>query len=1854
MKLIFLFLSLMFSVTVFSQDVVIPLFGVMKDYDSNKKLSGVKVTVYAGSAKVDELTTPSNGKYGLALPLGKDYRVVYSKPGYVNKVVLIKGTGIDEELLPAGNQVPTPAIDLDLFSTRPNVDFGFLENQAVAEFDYKENEQQMYFNTGKAGQVKKKIEDLLAQAEKKGEEAEEKYQKLIADADKLYDVQNYEGAQAKYTESIQIKGKEMEPHPNTRIIEIDAILKKKKEEEVANAAANQAYDNLITAADNFKNAKDYEKAISKYEEASEMRPEEVYPKDQIDLLMKEKKKLERKAEFDALIKSADMFYGQNSMKAARDKYEAALKIDNTSQHAKDRMAAIDKAIKDQEDANNLKKKYDELVKAGDDLFNAQNWSDAKVKYQEAVKIESAATYPVERIKLIDEKIKEEEAAALKQEQITKLLAEGKTAFDAKSWDPAKTKYSEVLELDPANAEAQAKLLEIAAAKKAEEDNLAQKANFDNLIAEGDGFMSTNKYQEALDKYKAAQALMNVDPVQSKIDEAQTKLDELLDAEAAAKKKEEEYNALITAADNDFNLGQFQESIDKYKAAIAVKSDPYPESKIKEAETKLAELAKNNEKNAAYEKQIQAADQLLEQQKFEEAKVAYQEAVKLDDTQDYPKTKIDFIDSQLENLKNAAAKKAEYEKLVSEGDALKTAGDLSEARKKFVAAQAVDNQPTYPQEQIAAIDKELVEQASAAKKNEQITKLFAEGAANQLKKDFEAAVSNYEEILLLDNTNTEAQTKLDNARTEAAKLKGAAELEADYQKAKESGDDYLAQDNLEKAKQKYEAAKAIKDTPEVNAQLAIVEKKLAEKEAENAAKDAYDVAIDSADAAAGTNNYDAAIAKYKEALVAKPNDAYATTQIAAMETAKVENAGQAKIDEEYSKVIAEADAAMSSKNYEEAIKKYNAALAIKNTESYPSEQAAKAAELWKDETNGEDAAYQKIIDVANKKAAEKDYDKAIELFERAKSIKAGDPIPDQRITEIKAEIQAEKDALANQAKILADYSNKIKQAEVAATNKNYERAIELFEEAKVIKSDESTPDKRISEIQAIINSNANESALDASYREAIKKADAAFSLANYPTSISLYEAALLIKDEKYPKDQIELAKSKIKDANDANKEAQYLKFITSGNTKFKSQDYQEALSRYKDALAVKPGDKKAQDKIDETQQILDELANSNAEEQEKKRQFDALIKSADELFAQEEWMPAKKIYEQALKLYPLDGYAKKQIIECDTNEQNKSITQERALYDKIIAKADEYFADENYAKAKELYQRVQVNTFGNPYPKNQIDEIDRILAGPAVVDKGLENLGTIDNISLADGAALFQKADQLREQKKTNEVLDQLDQRTDNSIMRNDRENQEILGVDNEIFKINKLRAESAKTSDLGRQDIVEDVAKKEIELRDLSNQEDKYETGDIIREDQNITYTKRAVSEKNKIDYNIFYDNEKTVKDLSIKYSAVEREDIRENANQVQNDYQDIRAELEKVGSSAAKEQELRDVNTDLVKRTETAMKDIEFKDNTEEYNRLQAQMRDVEQAEKASNIDKNNGQRILDEIDNSVRREQLELAQKANKDEQGKAEFLRNLDASLADVRDENSAAYVKKDEERQQIVQDVKVSNENLSEYNTAKTLNKAEQIRQSEVDIDTQKEIISENVRDDKDEHEALQQRVRDSEAQLKTIDRTRLEIEAEDQNATTDKIDESKSELNKQHAEKIKNAEKNNVAVKTVTEDLSLKNNSENIEKNNERLKAQEYLDNLDVSPKKITPVIANSLGEDFPEGVTQENYIRKDKDDLPIKIITRRIVVNEGKGDVYLRIQTRESVTYTKNGAPSTVIVWQKETNDAKLVKHYSE
>ncbi len=127
------------------------------------------------------------------------------------------------------------------------------------------------------------IDKLLTElANKKSKE--EQYNNFISEADVLYNNKNFPLAKTKYQAASELMPDKQ--YPIDRISEIDKYLTELAKQNAASKAQNDLYNATITKADNYYQSKKYNEALAEYEKASDIKPNEQYPKKQISIIKK--------------------------------------------------------------------------------------------------------------------------------------------------------------------------------------------------------------------------------------------------------------------------------------------------------------------------------------------------------------------------------------------------------------------------------------------------------------------------------------------------------------------------------------------------------------------------------------------------------------------------------------------------------------------------------------------------------------------------------------------------------------------------------------------------------------------------------------------------------------------------------------------------------------------------------------------------------------------------------------------------------------------------------------------------------------------------------------------------------------------------------------------------------------------------------------------------------------------------------------------------------------------------------------------------------------------------------------------------------------------------------------------------------------------------------------------------------------------------------------------------------------------------------------------------------------------------------------------------------------------------------
>ena len=210
---------------------------------------------------------------------------------------------------------------------------------------------------------------------------------------------------------------------------------------------------------------------------------------------------------------------------------------------------------------------------------------------------------------------------------------------------------------------------------------------------------------------------------------------------------------------------------------------------------------------------------------------------------------------------------------------------------------------------------------------------------------------------------------------------------------------------------------------------------------------------------------------------------------------------------------------------------------------------------------------------------------------------------------------------------------VKEGDNAISSEQYENAIAKYTGALKIKVDENVT-RKIADAENKLEELAAQNKLYEEFNKVIKKGDQLLALNDFDGSIVEYNNAKGIKpDDSLPDEKIKAANDKRKLADDAAVYKEYNDKMREANMQFNTKKLVEAEKLYKEALLIKPSESEPKDKIAEIEAIL-----KKGKELEEK--YNNLITSGDLAMTGEKYDEAISIFEEALALKKGESYPKK--------------------------------------------------------------------------------------------------------------------------------------------------------------------------------------------------------------------------------------------------------------------------------------------------------------------------------------------------------------------------------------------------------------------------------------------------------------------------------------------------------------------------------------------------------------------------------------------------------------------------------------
>jgi len=538
--------------------------------------------------------------------------------------------------------------------------------------------------------------------------------------------------------------------------------------------------------------------------------------------------------------------------------------------------------------------YESLMKKGNEKFTAKDYISAKTYFEMALK--QKANDPTAKKKL-DESVKKIQEDGARQEVFYAHLDAGDQYYGQQKYEEALTEYEAALKVFPEDKYVGGQANAVRAILKERQD---KQDAFDTAMSQGETLLAEDNYDAAIMQFETASEIFPNDKLPKE------KL-------AEAKQKKQLYTEKVTRFDNLMEEARQFGLRKNYEAAIG-KLDQALELFPNDLEAN----AKRNEFQTAkgvadqYNGIIAVADQLYENKAYKEAKSQYQGALAVVAGDAYATDMIARLDPLIaqQDAEEAARIAAEQEaaRLAAEAEAARLAAEAEAAR---IAA-----------EQEAA---RLAAEAEAARiaAEQEAARIAAEQEAARLAAEEAARIAAEEE-----------------AARQAALAAAEAERQATIKSMLDAAGALFNQEDYPNARVKYQEVIAFDAgnaaaTAKINEIDGILAQKAAELEAN------YNKAMTAGNQAMSEEKFAEAITQYQSALVFKPEDPAATTQLAA--ATKSENDRIAALRSQYDKFVKEGDANFKTNTYDKAIEAYTKADEL-GLESYPSEMIARISEI----------------------------------------------------------------------------------------------------------------------------------------------------------------------------------------------------------------------------------------------------------------------------------------------------------------------------------------------------------------------------------------------------------------------------------------------------------------------------------------------------------------------------------------------------------------------------------------------------------------------------------------------------------------------------------------------------------------------------------------------------------------------------------------------------------------------------------------------------------------------------------------------------------------------------------------------
>ncbi|HSW67214.1 MAG TPA: hypothetical protein VLH16_01400, partial [Bacteroidales bacterium] len=340
---------------------------------------------------------------------------------------------------------------------------------------------------------------------------------------------------------------------------------------------------------------------------------------------------------------------------------------------------------------------------------------------------------------------------------------------------------------------------------------------------------------------------------------------------------------------------------------------------------------------------------------------------------------------------------------------------------------------------------------------------------------------------------------------------------------------------------------------------------------------------------------------------------------------------------------------------------------------------------------------------------------------------------------------------------------------------FDQALNEFRNALIIKPKEKYPAQRIGEIEEMQLDHARR---QQDYIHTIRVADSLFNRNLYQEALTEYLfASGLLPSENHPRQRIDAINKIIEQAR-----AEQLAFeqaVSKGDQLFMALDFAAALEAYTQALKIRPSERYPAG-------MIERIRTQQAEAGTIEEQYNAVIQSADQLFAAGEFETARLSYQRASRLKPAETYPRNRIAEI--NKLLVQAAQNQEIINNALQEADNHYRNQRFELALENYRIAHKHNPADQQTALRISQLELLIGTGLQVRRSLQ---TADSLFDAKAYALaiiaYQEVLKLETNHKhsqnritaINSILSQLEQ--------NEAEFNELITNANRLYNENKLQ-----------------------------------------------------------------------------------------------------------------------------------------------------------------------------------------------------------------------------------------------------------------------------------------------------------------------------------------------------------------------------------------------------------------------------------------------------------------------------------